>query len=263
MEISNSVSNDGLMELEAFNSLIGEKIPSHPKEWYKAITEYFDEIKEFKDCWEQIWSSDRFRFGQKASDLAVKHTLPLIKKINAQEVWDIGAGTGRDSIMFSGFCGKVTCVEISKAAANSIRKQAAKKNIMNMKVINGDVWSVIKKQNSIKGGFVNIIHAHSFLHYTKSIMTRIIFKEVHKLLAPGGFMVFAVKSRGDHLFGKGNRINDSVWVYEDGQRRKFYTEDDVRELLKGPNFKIEMLKTEKEQFDGKISEFVICIAGKQ
>ena len=93
-------------------------------------------------------------------------------------------------------------------------------------------------------------------------MTDIIFSEIYNLLRSGGYIVFAVKGKGDHLFGKGKKIAKDVWVYEDGQRRKFYNKDDVRMLLKKFGFKIELLITEKEHFDNKISEFVICVASK-
>ena len=234
----------------------------YPKKWYKTLIEYLDELIKFKGCWEKIWTSNKFRFGSKASDLAIKYTLPVIRKTKAEVLWDLGAGTGRDSIFFTKFCREVACVEISKAAVDTIEAQASKKNIKNIKIINDDVWSALKKQNSVRKSFVDVVHAHSFLHYTKPLMTDIIFSEIYELLRSGGYMVFAVKGKGDHLFGKGKMIAKDVWIYEDGQRRKFYNETDVKILLKKLGFKNELLKTEKEYFDNRISEFVVCVAKK-
>jgi len=250
------------IDLEIFNGIINNEIVNYPKKWYKTLVEYLDELIKFKGCWEKIWTSNKFRFGSKASDLAMKYTLPVIKKTKADVLWDLGAGTGRDSIFFTKFCRGVVCIEISKAATDTIKEQASKKNIKNIQIINDDVWSALKKQNSVRKGFVDVVHAHSFLHYTKPLMTDIIFSEIYKLLRSGGYIVFAVKGKGDHLFGKGKMIAKDVWIYEDEQRRKFYDEAGVEEVLNKTNFEIELLRTEKEYFDNKISEFVIGIARK-
>ena len=250
------------IDLENFNDIINNKLVDYPKKWCKALVEYLNELIKFKGCWEKIWTSNKFRFGSKASDLAIKYTLPVIRKTKADVLWDLGAGTGRDSIFFTKFCREVAFIEISKAAADTIKEQASGKNIKNIKIINDDVWSALKKQNSVKKGFVDVVHAHSFLHYTKPLMTDIIFSEIYDLLRSGGYMVFAVKGKGDHLFGKGKMIAKDVWIYEDGQRRKFYDEAGVEEILNKTNFEIELLKTEKEYFDNKISEFVIGILRK-
>lgn len=260
--LNQTTEYDNKINLEMFNGIIYNEIIKYPKKWYKVIVEYLYEVIKFKDCWEKIWANNKFRFGSKASDLAIKYTLPVIEKTKAGVLWDLGAGTGRDSIFFTKFCKKVTCVEISKAATDTIKEQTRKKDIKNIKIINDDVWSALKKQNSTKDSFVDIVHAHSFLHYTKSLMTNIIFLEIYNLLRRGGYIVFAVKGKGDHLFGKGKKIAKDVWVYKDGQRRRFYRQSDVMMLLEKFGFKIELLKTEKECFDNKISEFVICVASK-
>jgi len=156
----------------------------------------------------------------------------------------------------------VNCIEVSKAAADTIKEQLAIKNIKNIKIINDDVWSALKNQNSVKKGFVDVAHAHSFLHYTKPLMTELIFSEIRSLLRSGGHIVFAVKGKGDHLFGEGKKIAKDIWIYKDGQRRKFYNEADVKILLKKSGLRNELLTTEKEHFDNKISEFVICVASK-
>ena len=250
------------IDIEIFNGIINNEIVNYPKKWYKTLVEYLDELIKFKVCWEKIWTSNKFRFGSKASDLAIKYTLPVIRKTKAEVLWDLGAGTGRDSIFFTKFCREVACIEISKAANDTIKERASEKNIKNIKIINDDVWSALKKQNSIRKGFVDIVHAHSFLHYTKPLMTDIIFSEIYDLLRSGGYIVFAVKGKGDHLFRKGKMIAKDVWIYEDGQRRKFYDEAGVEEILNKTNFEIKLLRTEKEYFDNKISEFVIGILRK-
>jgi len=107
-----------------------------------------------------------------------------------------------------------------------------------------------------------VVHAHSFLHYTKPIMTGVLFSEIYGLLRTGGHFVFGVKGKGDHLFGKGEEIDKDVWVFEDGQRRKFYDEESISEVLDKAGFEVEVLNTEKEVFDNKVSEFVVGVARK-
>ncbi len=249
----------------AFNILrdvIGHGPNGYTQRQYRAIIEYLGEAFNFKECWEKIWSDTRLRFGVKPSDLAINYTLPLLKKIKGRILWDLGAGTGRDSIFLSKYCEEVTSVELTKTAANDIWRQILNKNIRNIELINDDVWSALKRQNNAKKGFVDVIHAHSFLHYTKPTMTNVIFSEMHQLLKKGGRLVFAVKGKGDHLYSKGEEIDKNIWVYYDGQRRKFYDEESISKVLNKAGFKIELLKTEKEFFDNRISEFVIGVARK-
>ena len=260
-----SISNyrcEKSMAYAVVKSIIGSGPNGYTKEQYDAILEYLNEAINFSECWEKIWTDSKFRFGVKPSDLALKHTLPLLKDIKGKVLWELGAGTGRDSIFFSKYCRKVASVEIAKAAANTLKEQTDNKGIRNIKVINDDVWSALKRQNNSKNGFVDMIHAHSFLHYTNSVMTDIIFSEMHQLLKKGGHVVFAVKGKGDHLFGKGKEIEEDVWVYPDGQRRRFYDENGIKKVLSKAGFKVKTIKTEKEHFDNKTSEFVIAVAKK-
>ena len=244
------------------SSVIGRGPNGYSQDQYKAIIEYLEEIVNFKECWEKIWSDDKLRFGVKPSDLAVNYTLPLLKKIKGRVLWDLGAGTGRDSIFFSKYCDEVTSVELTKTAADDIGEQTLSKNIRNIEVVNEDVWSALKRQNNMMKGFVDVIHAHSFLHYTKPTMTNVIFSEMHQLLRKNGRIVFGVKGKGDHLYGKGEEIAEDVWVFEDGQRRKFYDEKNISKVLNKAGFEVESLKTEREYFDNKISEFVVGVARK-
>jgi len=255
-------TNGNGMALEIVRDVVGHGPNGYSQSQYKAIISYLNEVASFKDCWENIWSNDKLRFGVEPSDLAVKYTLPILKKIRDGVLWELGAGTGRDSIFLSKYCDNVTSIEITKTAANDIKKQLESKGIKNVEILNDDVWSTLKRQNNLMKGFVDVIHAHSFLHYTKPIMTEVLFSEIYELLRTGGYFVFGVKGKGDHLYGKGEEIEEDVWIFEDGQRRKFYDEESISEVLNKTGFIVEVLNTEKEFFDGKVSEFVVGVARK-
>lgn len=254
--------NGNLMAFKTLRNVIGHGPNGYTQNQYKAIIDYLIEVAGFKDCWERIWSDTKLRFGVEPSELAVNYTLPVLKKIKGKVLWDLGAGTGRDSIFLSKYCKDVVCVEVAKTATSDIGEQILKENIENIEIINDDVWSALKRQNNLKKGSVDVIHAHSFLHYTKPTMTDVVFSEMHELLKKSGKLVFAVKGKGDHLYGKGEETEKDVWVYYDGQRRKFYDEKSISKVLNKVGFKIELLKTEKEYFDNNISEFVIGVASK-
>ena len=250
------------MALEVLRDVIGHGPNGYSQSQYKAIISYLNEVASFKDCWEKIWSKDKLRFGVEPSDLAVNYTMPILKKIRDGVLWELGAGTGRDSIFLSKYCNNVTSIEITKTAADDIKKQLESKGIKNVEILNDDVWSTLKRQNNLKKGFVDVVHAHSFLHYTKPIMTGVLFSEIYGLLRTGGHFVFGVKGKGDHLFGNGEEIDKDVWVFEDGQRRKFYDEESISEVLNNAGFEVEVLNTEKEFFDDTVSEFVVGVARK-
>lgn len=248
--------------LKILRNVIGHGPNGYSQSQYKAIIRYLNEVSSFKNCWEKIWSDTRLRFGIKPSGLAINYTLPVLKKIKGRILWDLGAGTGRDSVFLSKHCEQVTCVEMTGTAASDIKEQIIDKKISNIEIINDDVWSALKMQNNARSGFVDVIHAHSFLHYTKPIMTDVIFLEMHQLLKKNGRLVFAVKGKGDHLYGKGEQIGKDDWIFEDGQRRTFYDEESISKVLNKAGFEVEFLKTKREFFDNMPSEFVIGIACK-
>jgi len=250
------------MVLSMISKVIGSGPNGYTVQQYDAIKEYLWEIVDFKECWEKIYTGKKLRFGTEPSDLARKYTLPLLEKFKGQTVWELGAGTGRDSIFLSKYCKDVTSVEISKTATDDTKEQMDDLGIHNINVINDDVWSALKMQNNIKKGFVDVVHAHSFLHYTKPVMTDIVFSEMHDLLNEGGKIVFGVKGKGDHLFAKGKEVEKDVWVHYDGQRRRFYDEESIRLVLENASFTVDSVQTEKENFDNNVSEFVICVATK-
>lgn len=260
--LTNINANGNGIALNVLRSVIGHGPNGYSQSQYKAIISYLNEVSSFKDCWEKIWSDTKLRFGVKPSSLAINYTLPVLKQIKSGILWDLGAGTGRDSIFLSKHCGKVTCVEMTGTAASDIKEQILNKKIKNIEIINDDVWSALKRQNNTRKGFVDVIHAHSFLHYTKPIMTDVIFLEINQLLKKNGRLVFAVKGKGDHLYGKGKQIGKDDWIFEDGQRRRFYDEESVNNVLNKAGFEIEFLKTKKEFFDNMPSEFIIGIACK-
>lgn len=70
------------------------------------------------------------------------------------------------------------------------------------------------------------------LHYFTWDDTLAIMNEVHRVLRPGGLLLFAVNASGDSEFGygRGVEIEPGLFAFE-GRLKRFFTQDDCCEML--------------------------------
>jgi SAM-dependent methyltransferase len=74
------------------------------------------------------------------------------------------------------------------------------------------------------------VYAHLTLHYYTHDITESIVREIHRVLRPGGWLLFACKSPQDPAWGKGAEIEPDMFDFH-GKVRHFFSEDYARSLL--------------------------------
>jgi SAM-dependent methyltransferase len=76
------------------------------------------------------------------------------------------------------------------------------------------------------------VYSHLALHYFHDDVTRKIFREIERVLRPGGLLVFSVKSTDDPYYGDGERLGEHIFSRK-GHVRHFFDEGYVKDLLDG------------------------------
>jgi SAM-dependent methyltransferase len=74
------------------------------------------------------------------------------------------------------------------------------------------------------------VYAHLTLHYYTHAKTREIVTEIHRVLKPGGLILFACKSPADPAWGRGTEVEPNLFDFH-GKVRHFFTEEYAREIL--------------------------------
>ena len=103
-------------------------------------------------------------------------------------------------------------------------------------------------------------YARLSLHYFSDVITRNIFREIHRSLKPDGLLAFLCKSTRDHLYGQGQKIEEDMFI-KDGHVRHFFSEDYAKSCLED-KFKLVKLQTNWENLYGKQSSAITVIAQK-
>jgi SAM-dependent methyltransferase len=104
----------------------------------------------------------------------------------------------------------------------------------------------------------DVVYAHLSLHYFRDRETREIFRDLRRILKPGGGLAFLCKSTDDPLYGKGDLIEPEMFDYA-GHARHFFSEEYARSCLDGL-FTIDELATGQETFYERPSAYVQVIA---
>lgn len=109
----------------------------------------------------------------------------------------------------------------------------------------------------IDGAF-DAVYAHLALHYFTDEVTRAIFREIRRVLGPGGMVLFACKSDRDPLYGKGVPLELNMFELN-GKVRHFFSETYARACL-ADGFVLDRLKSRIGHLYGTPSAWITAIA---
>ena len=127
----------------------------------------------------------------------------------------MGCGNGRDAFYFARKGLQVTAVDWSEDCLNQLLKLTAKKDL-NIKVIQQNIPQLKIKPNSF-----DVIYAHLSLHYFDDKMTGKIFNKIYGMLKRNGLFFVKCKSTDDILYGKGRKIEDNMYIFQNHIRHFF------------------------------------------
>lgn len=213
-----------------------------------------------------LWNSWYARSGASGDDRVHRELremfLDRLPRRRACRVLDLGCGAGHDLRAMAAAGHRVAGVDFSPTAIDKARTAPPRRRWWQLRraAVDLRVHDVAEGLPYPAGAFHGVF-SHLALHYFRDHTTRKIFKEVARVLRPGGLFVFSVKSTKDRCYGKGEQLGEHIYSYN-GHVRHFFDEAYVVDLLAGWNVEV------TEAYEGSYastdpSAFIRAVAWKK
>jgi ubiquinone/menaquinone biosynthesis C-methylase UbiE len=210
-------------------------------------------MKNQQQLWNEIHTQRKLaRYSFSATDFANE-----VEKIITpnSEMLELGCGLGNDSTFFAAHGHNVVATDFSEVAIqNNNGKYAAIENVT------FTVVDMSATPYQFESNRFDAVYARLSLHYFSDEVTRKIVSEIHRILQPNGYFCFMSKSVEDPEYGKGEKLEENMYVNE-GRVRHFFTEEYTKDILKDV-FEIVKIESKKEDLYGQKSGYVKVIAKK-
>lgn len=192
-----------------------------------------DNIKNSIEYWNNIhkeYNKNQIKFDEWLNDFD-----EIINNCKTP-ILDLGCGSGNNTLYLINKNKKVIAADLSSNAITNIIKNFPE--IYDTKCFNM-LDGFPFKDNSFE-----VIIADLSLHYFKKQDTEKIVKDLKRILCKNGYLIIRVNSINDvnHGAGQGLEIEKHLFQTEDGRLKRFFDENDIREIFK--NFNIIYLTEE-------------------
>jgi SAM-dependent methyltransferase len=170
-----------------------------------------------KKFWNNIYKSIIVK--KPSYDLWLNRYTNILEKCKDEEIIDLGAGIGADTLYLSEKGYKVISCDYSEEALNIL-----KESIPEAKTVQMDISKTLPFENES----IYIIIADLSLHYFNDETTKNILKEIKRVLKPNGYLIGRVNSVNDFNYGAGSgkEIEENFYLTEEGYKR-FFSEEDI------------------------------------
>lgn len=207
-------------------------------------------MKNQKQHWDNLHTQGNIHhYSEKPTDFA-EEVITVVKP--SSEILELGCGVGNDSVVFAKAGHNVLATDFSKVVITKNSEEL--KNTSNLVFEALDISEPMK----FSEGKFDAVYARLSLHYFPDQTTKKVFREIHRILKPGGLLCFMCKSIKDPLYGKGKETEKDMFIHN-GHIRHFFSEEYAKECLNS-YFKIEKIEGGEEKFYGSESAFIKVIA---
>lgn len=169
-------------------------------------------------------------------------------------VLDVGTGQGQDAIHFQRLGYAVTATDYSDVALCSAKEKNNKVNFIKMDTGRGLNF----KDNSF-----DIVYSHMSLHYFDMEITRAIFKNIYKILKPGGVFAMIANTVDDPESYSNDQVAIGINFYKTtkGLIKRYFSLDDIKDLS-GGLFDVLMLDNKGETYKDSVKSLIRFIGRK-
>ena len=177
------------------------------------------------DYWDGRYRTDPALFGSEASPF-LHWVLAALQDREVGTTWvELGSGYGRDLLALRGHGLSARGVDVSGVGASIAQRSG-------LDVAREHAVRFLKR---LSAESVGVVFSNLFLNmeFTRDDHERIV-TEVHRVLAPGGFHAYSVRSVADRWYGKGRPVGpDSFDLTPDGPVIHFFSRKYAGELRRG------------------------------
>ena len=206
-----------------------------------------NELDQQSQHWEKNFSNKPEMFGLEPS-ISAKKALNFFKEKKINNIIELGAGLGRDSIFFAKNNIKIQALDYSSSGIKIINHKIKKNNLSNY--ISTKLFDVREKL-PFKDNSVDACYSHML--YCMALTTKDLEKlnnEIHRILKPNGLNIYTVRHTNDGDYKNGKHIGEDLYE-NDGFIVHYFSEEKVNSLLNG--FKnIALEKFEEGTFPRKL-----------
>ncbi|WP_171107137.1 MULTISPECIES: class I SAM-dependent methyltransferase [Streptomyces] len=179
--------------------------------------------------WQEVYTAHPGMYGEQPSTAAL-HAAAVFRTAGARNVLELGAGHGRDALYFAREGLTVHATDFSATALDQLRKAAGEQGIQDR--VTCEVQDV-RQPLALPDASVDGVFAHMLLCMaltTQELHT--LLAEIHRVLRPGGTLVYTVRHTGDAHYGTGIPHGDDIWEHG-GFAVHFFSRELVNALAEG------------------------------
>ena len=206
-----------------------------------------NELDQQSQHWEKNFSNKPEMFGLEPS-IPAKKALNFFKEKKINNIIELGAGLGRDSIFFAKNNIKIQALDYSSSGIKIINHKIKKNNLSNY--ISTKLFDVREKL-PFKDNSIDACYSHML--YCMALTINDLQKlnnEIHRILKPNGLNIYTVRHTNDGDYKNGKHIGEDLYE-NDGFIVHYFSEEKVNSLLNG--FKnIALEKFEEGTFPRKL-----------
>jgi SAM-dependent methyltransferase len=197
--------------------------------------------------WETSFSNKPEMFGLEPS-IAAKKAFKLFKEKNINNILELGAGLGRETIYFAKNLVNVKALDYSETSIKNISNKSIKLNLT--KFIKPKVFDVRNKlpfkDNSIEACFSHMLYCMAMSNFDLENLNN----EICRVLKPGGINIYSVRNTDDGDYKNGIFVGEDLYE-NDGFIVHFFSKEKINKFLKG--FKVlDIEKFEEGKFPRKL-----------
>jgi len=183
-----------------------------------------------QDQWDRTYSGARDFFGREPSELAVS-VLPVLRKVGAREVLELGCGQGRDTWYLARNGMRVTALDYSEFGICQMMEAAKSEGLED--VVTAKVHDARRSLPFPDSSF-DAVYSHMFftMEFSEAEVAYML-EECRRVLRPGGLNIYSVRNDHDPHYGKFEPRGKDMWKNPMGFVVHFFSEDKVRRLSAG------------------------------
>ena len=206
-----------------------------------------NELDQQSQHWEKNFSNKPEMFGLEPS-ISAKKALNFFKEKKINNIIELGAGLGRDSIFFAKNNIKIQALDYSSSGIKIINHKIKKNNLSNY--ISTKLFDVREKL-PFKDNSIDACYSHMLYCMALTIADlQKLNNEIHRILKPNGLNIYTVRHTNDGDYKNGKHIGEDLYE-NDGFIVHYFSEEKVNSLLNG--FKnITLEKFEEGTFPRKL-----------